>query len=171
MAEAPLPHRVDAVKLIEVNQRFNAKIDPSKLDRLSEAVEQVLEPVLCELEFRRDDDNSRALEGQCSTRVSMICQRCLDVVEFPIESQVSLGLVFNDDQAKALPRRFEPVLMDENGILDLWSVIEDEVLLALPSFPTHPQSECQLSQPEPDETTDTVERPNPFDVLAQLKKK
>lgn len=171
MAEAQLPHRVDAVKLVESNQEFNATIDVSELIRLNEAVEQCLDSVTCRLVFRRGEDNHRTLEGSCQTRVTMTCQRCLGSVEIPVQSQFELGLVFNDDQAKSLPRRLEPVLMDEKGILDLWSVIEDEVLLALPSFPTHPETECQLSQPVPDETIEDDKGPNPFDVLAQLKDK
>ena len=49
--------------------------------------------------------------------------------------------------------------------------MEDEVLLALPSFPVHTQGECELKQPEPaPEITESDEkRPNPFDVLAKLK--
>ena len=73
----------------------------------------------------------------------MECQRCLGDVRFEISAEFRLGLVFNDDQAKALPKRLEPVELDEEGRLDLWDVIEDELLLNLPDFPMHPQDECQ----------------------------
>ena len=91
----------------------------------------------------------------------------------PVVSSFELGLVFNDDQAKQLSRQLEPAEVDEHGMLELWEVLEDEALLALPSFPVHEQGECELRQPEPaPETTDSDEkRPNPFDVLAQLKQK
>ncbi|MCY0965346.1 YceD family protein [Parathalassolituus penaei] len=171
MAEAQLPHRVDGPKLVENNQQFSAQIDSSVLSRLNDAVDRCLAPVSCVLSFDRDEERHRVLKGSCSTRVSMVCQRCLEPVEVRVESQFSLGLVFNDEQAKQLPRRLEPVEVDENGILDLWSVIEDEVLLALPMFPTHEASECQMRQPEPENKPGNEKRPNPFDVLAQLKQK
>ncbi|WP_221795053.1 YceD family protein [Oceanobacter mangrovi] len=172
MAEAQLPHRVDATKLVEVNQQLRAKIDSSELTRLNEAVDQCLAPVECFVTFERDEERHRVLRGSCSTRVAMVCQRCLGTVEIEVDSQFSLGLVFDDEQAKQLPRSLEPVEMDENGILDLWEVVEDEVLLALPMFPMHSESECRIQQPEPENTTSGNEkRPNPFDVLAQLKQK
>ena len=172
MAEAHIPRKVDATKLVEVNQQFNAAIDSSKLDRLNEAVDQCNAPVECKLSFERDEERYRLMTGECSTRVTMICQRCLGNVEVDVKSQFSLGFVFNDEQAAQLPKRLEPVEMDENGIVDLWSVIEDEVILALPMFPMHSESECQIQQPEPENTTSGNEkRPNPFDVLAQLKQK
>lgn len=174
MAEARLPQRVDAAKLVEVNQRFTADIDSKELSRLSDAVESCDAPVSCDIEFDRDEERNRILTGSCKTQVVMICQRCLGPVTIPVESDFQLGLVFDDEQAKQLPRRLEPVELDEDARLDLWETLEDEVLLALPSFPTHPESECQIKQPTP-ETTATddsdVKRPNPFDVLAQLKQK
>ncbi len=171
MAEAQLPRRVDAVKLVDNNQQLNADIDSSKLTRLGETTVRREAPVHCEIQFSRDPENNRLLSGSCHTQVVMICQRCLGDVTIPVESSFELGLVFNDDQARQLPKRLEPVELDEHGILDLWTAMEDEVLLALPSFPVHTQGECELKQPEPaPEITESDEkRPNPFDVLAKLK--
>lgn len=175
MAEAQLPQRVDAYKLVDNNQQFNARIDSSKLLRLSDAVIRCSTPVSCEVEFSRDQEGNRIMSGSCHTQVVMICQRCLGEVTLDIDSSFELGLVFNDEQARQLPRRLEPAELDEQGQLDLWTVIEDEVLLALPPFPTHSEDECQLlqteSEPEPETTDSDGKRPNPFDVLAQLKQK
>ena len=57
MAEAQLPKRVDAVKLVDVNQQFNAKIDSENLTRLREAVVDCNEPVHVEIEFQRDQNH------------------------------------------------------------------------------------------------------------------
>ncbi|MBM97072.1 MAG: hypothetical protein CMI09_14640 [Oceanospirillaceae bacterium] len=171
MAEAQIPHRVDAVKFVEQIQKLSGEIDSSELTRLNQSVERCLAPINCVLSFERDEERHRLLVGECSTRVAMICQRCLDVVEVEVSSRFELGLVFNDDQARQLPRRLEPVELGENGQLDLWAAIEDEVLLSLPAFPAHPESECQLQQPEPEDSNSNEQQPNPFDVLAQLKQK
>ncbi|ASP39882.1 hypothetical protein CHH28_14905 [Bacterioplanes sanyensis] len=171
MAEAQLPKRVDAAKLVDSNQQFSAQIDSQKLGRLLAAVERCEQPVDCHIEFFRDAENHRVLKGQCKTQVTMQCQRCLGSVSLEVESEFELGLVFDDERAKQLPRRLEPVIVDEDGYFDLWQVLEDEVLLSLPPFPLHPQDECQLKQPEPDTNAEPeVERENPFSVLAQLKK-
>ena len=171
MAEAQIPHRVDAIKFVEQNQQLNGEIDSYELTRLKHSVERCLAPISCVLSFERDEERHRLLVGHCTTRVAMICQRCLDVVEVDVSSRFEFGLVFDDDQARQLPRRLEPVELEKNGSLDLWAAIEDEVLLSLPAFPAHPESECQLQQPEPEDSNSNVQQPNPFDVLAQLKQK
>lgn len=171
MAEAKLPKCVDAVKLVDNNQQFTCSIDTKNLSRLNEAVKSCDASVSCNLHFSRDQEGKRILSGRCATRVQMICQRCLGLVSISIDSQFNLGLVFNDEQARQLPRRLDPVEMTAEGKIELWDVIEDEVLLALPEFPAHAEGECQIKQPEPDITDASIERNSPFDVLAQLKQK
>jgi uncharacterized protein len=57
----------------------------------------------------------------------------------------------------------------------LWEVVEDELILALPPFSYHDTEECQqilsrfnADQAPPVETV-AEDKPNPFNVLAQLK--
>ena len=173
MAEAQLPRRIDAVKLVKVNQRLNSVIDQNNLARLNEAVVRCLEPVTCDIQFSQSADKQRLMKGSCNTRVVMVCQRCLGEVTYPISSEFEIGFVFNDEQASQLPSYLEPVELDEKGQLDLWSVVEDEVILALPMFPMHAENECQakviVSEPEAETTNSSDERPNPFAALAKLK--
>lgn len=171
MTEAQIPKRVDGVKLVDANQELKGKIDTQKLPRLSAATEGRDAHVNCHLVFDRDADRNRVLTGECSTHVVMVCQRCLGEVGIDVSSEFELGLVFNDDQAKQLPRRLEPVELSEDGLIDLWEIIEDEVLLSLPDFPMHAVGECTALSTGADETNADVKRPNPFDVLAQLKQK
>ena len=173
MAEAQLPKQVDAVKLVNVNQRLTAKIDSKYLTRLAAAVVRCDAPVECDIEFAQDMEKHRLMKGSCKTQVVMICQRCLGEIELPVQSDFEIGLVFNDEQAAQLPRRLEPVELDAEGHLNLWEVMEDEVLLALPMLPMHSQGECQAAAIEPDAeiTNSDDERPNPFAVLAKLKQK
>lgn len=173
MTVALLPKRVDGLKLVEVNQQLIGEINSAELTRLVGVVRSASPVVSCDVEFSRDEEHLRVLSGKCVVNVVMECQRCLGDVDTPIETSFRLGLVLNDDQAKALPKRLEPVMVDENGRLDLWEAIEDELLLNLPDFPMHPQGECQAFEVEPTEefAAKEEERPNPFEVLAQLKQK
>lgn len=174
MAGAQLPKQVDAVKLVNVNQRLNAKINTENLSRLNSAVVHCSEFVECEIEFHQDESKHRLMTGSINSQVSMICQRCLEEVTFPIQSKFQIGLVFNDEQAAQLPRAYEPVELDAEGRLNLWEVMEDEALLALPILPAHAEGECELKTlPEPSaEITDSSgKQENPFAVLAKLKQK
>ena len=79
-------------------------------------------------------------------------------------------------KAAALPACYEPLLVSDEAVLR--DIVEEELLLALPSFPTH-EAECktneQVAALEPlnasyDEVTEVrAQRDNPFDVLEQLK--
>ena len=92
-------------------------------------------------------------------------------------SRFTLGLVTSDEQAQQLPKELEPFLTDDFSA-DLWSLVEDELLLVLPPFPLHERDECparkELEAFEPDESVDEPVRKsedNPFSVLADLKTK
>src|SRR5690554_3659500 len=98
MADAQLPNRVDAVKLVKVNQRLYAEIEQKNLARLNEAVVRCIEPVTCEIEFTQATDKQRLMQGSCRTSVVMICQRCLKEVTYPISSEFQIGLVFRSEE-------------------------------------------------------------------------
>jgi uncharacterized protein len=157
MTDAPIPMRVDGKKLVDINQQLTGIIDSAKLTRLAAATTHVYTPVQCHVEFFRDPERFLILSGDCSVRVGMECQRCLNEVQADIRSEFELGLVLNDEQAKKLPRR----------------LIEDEILLCLPDFPMHGDGECTAfnANPEKDNSAEELKRPNPFEVLAQLKQK
>lgn len=59
--------------------------------------------------------------------------------------------------------------------LDLLALVEDELLLALPIVPAHDPEVCQhpagfVVEDEPESSEVEDKRPNPFSVLAQLKR-
>lgn len=175
MAEAVLPKQVDAVRLVQVNQRFNAKINSENLTRLQSAVVHCGEFVSCEIEFHQDESKHRLISGSVQAQISMICQRCLEEVDLPIQSDFQVGLVFDDQQAAQLPRSYEPVELDAEGRLNLWQLIEDEMLLSLPILPAHAVGECEakkiVAEPIAEIPDSSDERENPFAVLAKLKQK
>ncbi|MEC8908830.1 MAG: hypothetical protein VYE76_08115, partial [Pseudomonadota bacterium] len=74
MTEAPLPKRIDAFKLVEVNQQLKGKIESNKLTRLVDSTRSLDDYVECEVEFGRDEERLRVLTGKCSAGVVMECQ-------------------------------------------------------------------------------------------------
>ena len=87
-----------------------------------------------------------------------------------------MACVWTDDEAAALPAFYEPLLVADEAVLR--DIVEEEILLALPSFPTH-ETECKTSEQvaalEPlkassDEVAEaSAQTDNPFGVLEQLK--
>ena len=174
MAEASLPKRLDAQKMIDNEQVLTGSVDGSGLKRIADVVESIIAPVDYRFSFGRDVEGIKIIDGTCSTKVIMICERCLNHVELDTLGEFQLGLAFSDEEAKHLPKRYEPALMDQNGNIDPWELLEDELLLALPMFANHADGECAFKQPEAEvEQVDEVasKKENPFDVLKQLKSK
>ncbi|KAA1446822.1 hypothetical protein F1E15_26235, partial [Escherichia coli] len=77
-----------------------------------------------------------------------------------------------DEQVEALPEEYEPIDVNEFGEIDLLAMIEDEIILSLPVVPVHDSEHCEVSEADMvfGELPLEAEKPNPFAVLASLKK-
>lgn len=100
--------------------------------------------------------------------VTLVCQRCMKPVEQKIDSMQVLVFAQSDAEADEI----EALLDDESidvvvaqKFMKVVDLIEDEVLLSLPSSPRH--EVC----PDRDAATllEEVRKPSPFDVLKGLK--
>lgn len=115
-------------------------------------------------------------------RVWLDCQRCLGIYPQAIATDMCFAVVASEDDADAAP-------MDDDELdvivgsrrFDLLTLIEDEVLLALPVAPKHdvcPTVHESLvtgvdgqAEPEPEVLPEEEKRPSPFAALAGLKTK
>ncbi len=110
------------------------------------------------------------MHGEIQAQVRLICQRCLEPVVVELAAKTSLGFVQTEEQAALLPSDLEPFLYEEEEI-PLSSVLEQELLLALPIVAYHDQCSHQSYEPNEQEVTAAEPKQNPFAVLEQLKGK
>jgi uncharacterized protein len=114
-----------------------------------------------------------------SASIPLVCQRCMGVVDTPLEVDQWYRFVATEDIAMAEDDESEEDLLVMEPQFDLLAVLEDELLMALPLVPMH--DECPVA-PRMQAGEDALaseagaagqkdEKPNPFAVLAQLKKK
>jgi uncharacterized protein len=173
MAEAALPKRLDVKRFVDDEAVLTGSLDVNLFERFQEAVEDVNGAVDYKLAFQRDVGNHMFIDGECSTKATLVCQRCLDAVVVDVRGEFQIGLAFSDEKAKHLPKHYEPAIMDHNGNIDPWELVEDELILALPMFAYHADGECEIKQPKADtEQVEVTEKEdNPFAVLQQLKSK
>tara|TARA_R110002072_G_scaffold121598_3_gene255501 strand:+ start:4713 stop:5219 length:507 start_codon:yes stop_codon:yes gene_type:complete len=128
--------------------------------------------VSAEIIFSRDEERRYLMHVAIRADVVVTCQRCLEAMPEHLSSESMLAIVWTDEEAAHVPRQLEPlVVMDAPS--NLWDVVEEELILALPPFSYHETDECKMktaaySDPIPDEGAG-VKKPNPFNVLAQLK--
>jgi uncharacterized protein len=107
------------------------------------------------------------VEAHASLRLE--CQRCLGPVDTPIEAQRSFLFVQGEDAAAELDADHEEDVLALTRSLDLRELVEDELLLALPLVPRHEACPEPLVAPV-DTLPEGEEKPNPFAVLAALKR-
>lgn len=101
------------------------------------------------------------------------CVRCGTPVEVRIEKTVPFLFVKSEKEADEMPIEkddgFEIVVGSRRFALADW--VQEEVILSLPAFPQHEDCEPDREKLQTEETPETLERPNPFAVLASLKTK
>ncbi len=167
-----LPRSVDALKFCQQRAEVAGVLPLTVLPRLSGLLYAMDGEVNIELFFTIDEQSRKRVNGELTSVLLLQCQRCLDRVEVPVSSSFSLALVWSDDQAASLPRNIDPVLM-VGSELDLYGIVEDELLLALPLVAIHQPGEC-VTPPLPVaqecfENVVVTKKKNPFQVLASLK--
>jgi DUF177 domain-containing protein len=165
-----LPDRVDAGRMVAARREFHGSLPVSSLSRLVEAVKDDRGEVVYELEFGRTALGISYLVVRARARLSLECQRTLDVFEHPLNVDVRLGLIEHERDEAGLPADYEPLLL-QDGMLQPARVIEDELLLALPAFPVKPGSESTTEAPGEAQQDAPSREDNPFAVLRELKKK
>ena len=125
------------------------------------------------IDFHRDGEG-RFLAGLAVDAVLPVeCQRCLETVNEVLAPRSELAAVYTDDQARQLPAHLEPVLTSDEEV-DLWELVEEELVLALPPFSYHSDPACidRLAPggAQQEAPAEAPARDNPFEVLAQLKR-
>jgi uncharacterized protein len=120
-----------------------------------------------------EDDVWLHLAAQAT--VPLTCQRCMGVVETPVEVDQWYRFVASEDIAMAEDDQSEEDLLVMEPQFDLLAVLEDELLMALPLVPMHEQCpvapRLQVGEADAAGEPDAGKKPNPFAVLAQLKVK
>lgn len=118
-----------------------------------------------------------SVSGRISAEVTQSCVVSLDPVPAVISEEVDI--VFARDSAK-MDGIVDPedVEMLEGETLDIGEIVAEELSLALDPYPRHPNLDPAALELGPgaslvteEEASAAPKRPNPFDVLAELKPK
>ena len=169
MSYGPLPKRVDPRKLAEREAELTGQIELQSMPELSSLLIDSDGSADVSLRFALDEQKLRTVTGTAKAEVRQTCQRCLEPVEVKLEAEFNLAVVLNEEQTKNLPRYYDPLLVEEDLVLA--SVVEEELILSLPAVAYHDDCSVQTSFGEDlIEEAEQEEKPNPFSVLAALKK-
>jgi uncharacterized protein len=176
MFDARLPVHIDPFRMAETRRLLQGNIALAEMARLGESLQDSDGEVSISLEFGIDNEGIRFIRGQIQAEVSLVCQRCLETMRYPIDSEFMLGLVRSSTEAENLPSQYEPLMVEDEPLF-LRDIIEDELLLALPIVAMHAPEVCgaelnpvpQSEEAQEDKDTGAAAGDNPFAVLADLK--
>lgn len=168
-----IPRLVAARKFAQQGVVLEGQIAESDLKRLGQAVHSIDAPVEAKLHFETDSSGHRTLAGNLLARIHVACERCMQGMALTVEPEMHVAIVSSDEAARQLPKDLEPWLIDADDIdADLYEVIEDELLLALPMVVYHDYAcidDSLYSSGKAEESDAPEDKPNPFQVLEKLK--
>lgn len=164
-----LPLAIDPLHLADKRSVLKGALLLKDFGRLGELLFDTDGDVAVELFFSREGRLAK-IEGKIETHLRLICQNCLQAVDWPVQADVRLGIVSSLEQIERLPEGFEPLLVEAEKML-LLDIVEDELLLNLPQYPKHTEpcrardagdlpEQARAGKPRQD---------NPFAILTQLK--
>jgi uncharacterized protein len=168
-----LPELIDPLLLADRNASVEGQLLLSSFDRIASMLSGSEGTVDVKLYFGREGKLA-TVEGHISAVLQLKCQRCLEPVEWQVNSDIKLGIVSSLVQADKLPDGYEPLLLIDEDKIPLKNIVEDELLLSLPDIPKH-ENDCAIpditkNKAEPLPRLATASTENPFSILADIKK-
>ena len=162
-----LPTIVVPKKLLKNKSALQGFFDNHQLERVNDAFCTVIGKVDVDIKLESEDKNRIALSGTVSCELELVCQRCLNSFSYPLVIGMRTMLVDEDSMVNEKTSFDDwPILGDELNLLNL---IQDEILLGLPTIPTC-ETACSENDIMPSKGEKQLSERNPFEVLRQLKK-
>lgn len=163
---AALPELIEPMRLAAKGARLRGDIELSKMTRLAPHLQTQAGAVCVDISFSKNNKGVQRINGELKAQLKVLCQRCLEPMEIPVCAELKLELT---DTLAAEPRiqdNYEPLLVTAES-LSLVELVEDELLLALPFSPMHPEGECATAMTQ---YYSICTRENPFTLLSSLKR-
>ncbi len=145
---------------------FEGFIDVGELSRLAVFLLSDQAKIAVEFSIRQSDYDAPILEGRLEAELTLECQRCLEAMEIPL--RIDFKLLINADDNAVAESSLETVY-SEDGTIDIFEVVEDEIVLGLPLVIMHDDIACNKFWQTQEQGPEPATKENPFSVLAKLK--
>ena len=119
------------------------------------------------LSGKQDERHRSLINAQINAGFQLECQTTFEAIDYQVDTLITYCTVIKEEQITEVDEEFEALLV-EDGFVDIKSVIEDELILALPIAANKAieDTDVKLSYGElPKE----AEKKNPFEVLKGFK--
>lgn len=135
---------VDSLEFARAGGRLNGDVPIGELSRLADSLFDARGGLKYELTGGRDVRQRLRLKLDVAGTIYLKCQRCLGSLTFPVAVKADLLVLSGQAGGETAD------LDDLDGVpasaqTDVWSLVEDEILLALPFAPRHAEELCSPS--------------------------
>ena len=164
--QGKLKQRYQIHKELSRSGYFQGQIEVEALPRLGELLASTSAMIDVQFEFQNSDYETPMLSGDVQAELEIECQRCLQALPVPLQLQFKLLVDAPDDivQESSLD-----TVYSEDGLIDIFEVVEDELILALPLVAMHESNLCNEHWQVSENEQEPAARENPFSVLKDLK--
>ncbi len=172
MSTEPLSSILDVRKAAVRDAEIRGVLKPLDLKRFRPLLGGDDGSISVDMAFSRDEERRYLVHVTIEATIVVTCQRCLEAMPERLSCENTLAILWTDEESAHLPRHLDPLVVRDLSC-NLWELVEDELILALPQFSYHDTAACNMkvaaySEPVPQQDTGEG-KPNPFDVLGQLK--
>jgi uncharacterized protein len=160
---------IDPKHLAFQGYHLNERVGLAQLRRLHESLYEFKGEVEIDLQFAVDDQDRPTIVGRVMAHFPLLCQCCLQSMPWSIDASVALMILKDGQTEDDLPEGYDALTLTGTQI-SLITLIEDELILALPIVPKHsvcPPNEYQVRESELENSN--LQKNNPFQVLSTLK--
>ena len=167
MPRHPKSPEIDPSTLAAEPATFEGTIKPGALPRLAESLANGKGELRYRISARLDPQRRQVVSCIIEGFVFLTCQSSLDTFRHPVSIDDRLVLV--GDESRLPPLEQESDAEDYlvvDGPLDVFELVEDAVILALPMMPRKPGLEWEDGQAK----ADPEPQASPFAKLSSLKK-
>jgi len=174
MQTVKIPVSIDPIRAATSRLNYQGTVSGKVLKRLNELCAGDCSDVAVSLECGVDLQGIVYLKGKAVTELTLLCQRCMTLFTTEVTVEFCFSPCRTQAEVDELPEAYDPIECDEIGEVRLHTMIEDELILAVPLVPTHDVAACHVGSNDMavGEIEDAQQsRPNPFAVLEKLKSK
>ncbi|WP_440055829.1 23S rRNA accumulation protein YceD [Pseudoalteromonas sp. T1lg65] len=172
MQKVKIPITLDPCRAAQRRASYDGVVKLEELSRLQQVVQDQSSEIAVTVHCDTDQQGLVVVRGKISAHLTVLCQRCNDELGLDLEQDFAYSPVGLGAESDELPECYDVVELDEEGEIHLQQLVEDELLLAIPIIPSHDEAQCSYSEKPLSfgEIAAEEEKPNPFEILKQLKK-
>ncbi len=165
--------KLDILEFIRAGLTEQGLTTDAQLPRLAQAVVPTEASIQWKAQGLQQIDDQRRKQDvlvlSANAKLSMTCTRCLEPIAVSLAVDRRFWVVKDEATAQLLDADQDEIdVLAASRQFDVMELLEDELLMALPVQPTHDQ--CDLPERKTGLQMPDEGKPNPFAVLAALKK-